>query len=226
MTKLLHIMMMDPNTRQYKENNQNRANAVARHNAMISPKTANKTVVQDHIMKHVEDAPSWQKGYEIHNWNPQQYNPTTRALPPEATLQTHNSQKSARILDEQVTPIEKRTKLAPQSLSENTDIQNNYSGSAQHTSHMHTINNINTTRSEEEVVLEPKISYTESLINQLKRMHLKQPVRIDGQVHDKSLEELERQWEKSPHLTVVMEDKITEKYIQELLETALIFYFS
>jgi hypothetical protein len=57
-------------------------------------------------------------------------------------------------------------------------------------------------------------------------MNLKQPTRLDGKVHYKSSDKLEKQWENSPHLTVIMDDDITERYIQELEDKALIFYFS
>jgi hypothetical protein len=141
-------------------------------------------------------------------------------------MQVHNAWKSAQIPEKQVTPTEKRTKLVTQTVSENIDVQTSHSDSVQHTSQIQTTSDINTTRPEEEVELEPKSNYSESLINQLRQMHLKQPVRIDGQVHYKSSEELERLWEASWHLTVKMEDNITKRYIQELLDTALIFYFS
>jgi hypothetical protein len=67
---------------------------------------------------------------------------------------------------------------------------------------------------------------TEPIINKLKRMNLKPPTRLNGTVTYKMSEELEKQWEKAPHLTVTIDDDLTEQYTQDLLDTALIFYFS
>jgi hypothetical protein len=80
-----------------------------------------------------------------------------------------------------------------------------------------------TTKWGEDVELEPRNNYPENLINQLKRMNIKQPTLTEGNVQYKSSEELEKQWDSSPHLTVIMDDDITERYIQDLLDKALLF---
>jgi hypothetical protein len=84
----------------------------------------------------------------------------------------------------------------------------------------------NTTYTKDNVELEPQANYAENLINQLKRMNLKPPICLNGQKYYKKSEELEAQGEKAPQLEVIMDDEVTENYIQDLVDTALIFYFS
>jgi hypothetical protein len=62
--------------------------------------------------------------------------------------------------------------------------------------------------------LEPQVNYSENLINQLKPINIKQPINIEGEKQYKSSEELKKQWDRAPHLTVVMDNNITENYVR------------
>jgi hypothetical protein len=57
-------------------------------------------------------------------------------------------------------------------------------------------------------------------------MNIKQPTNTEGNLQYKTSEELKKQWDNSPYLMVILDDDITERYIQELLDKALLFYFN
>jgi hypothetical protein len=79
---------------------------------------------------------------------------------------------------------------------------------------------------ESEINSETRDHTPDSLINSLKQLNLKPPINVEGTRVYRLSEELDKQWEKAPYLTVVMDDDTTKNFIQELLDIALIFYFS
>jgi hypothetical protein len=65
-----------------------------------------------------------------------------------------------------------------------------------------------------------------TLLSQLQQCRLTHNPRDLIETIAQQQDDLEAQWEQEPYITVDLDEEETGEYIQELLETALLFYFT
>jgi hypothetical protein len=202
MKKLYTGMEEESTEEQTAVSTRNRRLAVAKHNALIGKVDSGRRVLMEEELRKVV-IPELAKNKHSQEDEDKHNAPENKS---KSTANTNEKQNNEKLINTAKRTNQTESHVPSQTGQRNQEYTRSYT--------------------RDDLELDSQANYTESLINQIKRMNLKPPTRLNGQTKYKAFEELEEQWERSPHLTVVMDDEVTEHYIQNLLDTALVFYFN